>query len=83
MSDDFLEGIKYATDPKADVEAAKEDLLFLECFGTPSGQDVLEILKVQFYDLNCDVAPPAYGQFLGRRDVVYYILERIKGAKNE
>ena len=78
-----MEGIEYAINPESELAEAKEDAIFRECFSTPSGQDVLEMLKAQFYDLNCDVAPPAYGQFLGRRDVVYYILERIKGANNE
>ena len=70
-------------DIEADQLLKLEDRKFVDCFSTPAGKDVLQMLKDEFYNKKCDIAPPGYGQFLGRRDVIFYILERMKGSEHE
>ena len=70
-------------DIEADQLLKIEDRKFVDCFATPAGKDVLQMLKDEFYDVKCDIAPPGYGQFLGRRDVIFYILQRMKGSEHE
>ena len=82
--DDFeIVDSEYQLDDEAAQLEKIEDRKFVDCFSTPAGQVVLQVLKTEFYDCQCDIPPPGYGQFLGRRDVVFYILERMKGSDNE
>ena len=83
FKDDFMDlSITSKVDPESLHAAQREATQFMGCFGTPDGQAVLKILKSIYYDDYGPKDTTQYGRFIGRRDVVQFILNRLEGMQN-
>ena len=73
-----LDSDGYTIEESSLKAAVDEERFFKEAFTSPSGQKALELLKAEFYDCPAPADPTRHPQCIGRRDVVLWILEKLK-----
>lgn len=85
FKDDFMDlhADKPEVDPVQLAAIQQENFLFQQCFNSPAGKRVLATLKQQYYDDLAPLDPSQYGRFLGRRDVVQFILTNLEGMGSD